>query len=157
MRCVWKVSWTTCALAASAASASPREYSLRESTLESVPHTAISGSSMALTASTMGRSTSYSTFTRAAAARAWRRDSATTIARTSPAYDVRSPSPMNTGQSLWMIPTMFVPGTSRRVNTAMTPSAASAAEVSILMMSARVCSVRWSAACSMPSMRMSST
>ena len=137
MRCVWNVSVTTCALVASCASTSPREYSLRESTLLSVPHTAISGSSMAATASTIGRNGEYETLTSAAAARASRRVRATTTASTSPAYDVRPPAPIMTGQSLWMMPTLCAPGMSAAVKTASTPGAASAAEVSMSMMSAR--------------------
>ena len=50
MRWVWNTSCTTCALAASAASTSPRAYAERESTLPSSSHTASSGSSSAATA-----------------------------------------------------------------------------------------------------------
>ena len=57
MRWVRKVSSTTCALAPSAASTSPRRYSDTESTLESVPHTASSGSSIAAFGSVNGGST----------------------------------------------------------------------------------------------------
>ena len=45
MRWVWKTSCTVCALAARAASTSPRAYSLRDSTLSSVPQTATSAPS----------------------------------------------------------------------------------------------------------------
>ena len=52
MRCDWNSSCTTWALAASAASTSPRWYTERDSTLSSVPHTATGASgSMAATGS----------------------------------------------------------------------------------------------------------
>ena len=56
-----------------------------------------------------------------------------------------------------MIPTRISPGTSVAVNTASTPGAARAADVSISSMSARTWAVRWSAACSIPGTLMSST
>jgi hypothetical protein len=82
--------------------------------------------------------------------------SATTTASTSPAYDVRPPTGIITGQSLWISPTRSTPGRSSAVNTASTPGDASAAEVSIATMSARAWSVRCRAACNMPGTRMSS-
>ena len=72
--------------------------------------------------------------------------SATTTARTSPAYDVVPPTGIITGQSLWMIPTRISPGRSSAVKTASTPGAASAAATSMATMSARAWSVRCSAA-----------
>ena len=59
MRWVWKTSWTVWALAARAASTSPRAYTLRESTLSSVPQTATSApAAMAAIGSVMGGFTS---------------------------------------------------------------------------------------------------
>ena len=101
-----------------------RAYVERDSTLPSSSHTASSGSSIAATGSVIGRSTSYSTSTSAAARRAVSRSTATTIASTSPRYDVLPPSGMNTGQSVWMMPTRSSPGTSAAVNTASTPGSA---------------------------------
>jgi hypothetical protein len=49
--------------------------------------------------------------------------SATTTAITSPAYDVRPPTGIITGQSLWISPTRSTPGRSSAVNTASTPGA----------------------------------
>ena len=57
--------------------------------------------------------------------------SATTIASTSPAHEVRPPTGIITGQSLWISPTRSSPGMSAAVSTATTPSAASAAAASI--------------------------
>ena len=122
MRWVWNTSCTTCALAASAASTSPRAYAERDSTLPSSSHTASSSSSSAATGSVSGRSTSVLDLDELG-----RRDgpsarsSATTNASTSPRYDVRPPSGMKTGQSLWMSPTRSSPGTSAAVNTRTTP------------------------------------
>ena len=84
MRWVWYTSCTTCALAANAASTSPRAYTERDSTLPSRPHTASSSVATASAGSVMGVSGAYSTSTSAAARRAISRVSATTIASTSP-------------------------------------------------------------------------
>ncbi len=70
---------------------------------------------------------------------------------------MRPPSGMNTGQSLWMIPTRSSPGTSAAVKAATTPGTASAALVSMRSTSARAWSVSRSAPCSIPGTRMSST
>ena len=72
MRWVWKTSWTTWALLASAPSTSPRAYALRDRTLSSVPHTA-SGAPGSIAGDRVGDrrgSTSYDTSTSSAAARA---------------------------------------------------------------------------------------
>ena len=61
------------------------------------------------------------------------------MAMTSPRYEVRPPTGMNTGQSVWINPTFSAPGTSAPVNTPTTPSTAAATLVSISITSAHAC------------------
>ena len=111
---------------------------------------------MTVTGSVIGGWTVYSTRISVAAALAISLVSATTMASTSPRYDVRPPTGIITGQSVWMMPTRSSPGMSAAVYTAWTPATASAAVASMATMSARACSLKCSAACRHPSGFMSS-
>ena len=122
----------------------------------SVFQTAISLFLIASRGSVIGFKTLYSTSTWLTALRAFSRESATTIASTSPAYEVKPPTGISAGQSLYMIPISSSPGTSAAVNTARTPGCNTALDELIFKTSARACFVNTSAACSIPGMRMSS-
>jgi len=99
MRWVAQVPLTTCALAASAASASPRWMTERDSRLSCVGFTrGAPGSSAAAGSSTAG-SGWYSTSTSRAASRAVWRSTAAIAARTSPTQRTSSPSATKPGQS----------------------------------------------------------
>ena len=80
--------------------------------------------------SVTGLSTSYSTFTIPAAARAIASVSAATVASTSPTKQVVSPSATSTGQSMVMEPIWRLPGISFAVSTLITPGSAWASETS---------------------------
>jgi hypothetical protein len=83
------------------------------------------------------------------AARASSGSSAATIATASPAN--RTTSMASTGWSWTSRPKVFFPGTSAWVNTALTPGASSAADVSIDTIRAEGCGLRSVAPHSIPS------
>ena len=156
MRWVVKVSSTTCAEAARAASTSPRRKPHASSRL---PPSCTAGApgARAASGSVTGSRGSRETLTSSAARRAWKRVSATTTASTSPTQRVVSPGATSTGQSRTIRPTKRSPGTSAAVSTRTTPGAARASAGSIARTTARGCSASTSAACSVPGAERSAT
>ena len=105
----------------------PLRTAERDSTFESVPHTAISGSSMAATGSVSGRQHVVVDVDQRGGgpgllARVGHHDGEHVAG-----VRRRPPTGIITGQSLWMSPTRSSPGMSAAVNTATTPGAAAAA------------------------------